>query len=127
MTETNELQTLNLIELCATADVAEGGATKVEKEGLTLAVFNLDNQFYVTDDLCTHGPGSLSEGCIEGDTVICDFHEGAFNIRTGEVVTPPCMIPLRTYKVHTENGKVFIDPNQQAFSLSPAPLCPKVA
>lgn len=125
MTETKELHTLNLIELCATSDIAPGCATKIENGGLTLAVFNLDNQFYVTDDLCTHGPGSLSEGCIEGDTVICDFHDGAFNIRTGEVVTPPCMIPLRTYEVRIADGKVYIDPEQRAFSLAPAPLCPK--
>ena len=46
------------IELCSTDDVAPGAALKVETEGLTLAVFNVDGQFYVTDDLCTHGPGS---------------------------------------------------------------------
>lgn len=82
---------------------------KVEKIGASLAVFNLDGEFFVTDDACTHGPGSLSEGCIVGDHVECDFHNGAFNIRTGAVVTPPCMIPLRTYPVRIEAGRVFIE------------------
>src|SRR5213075_2897862 len=54
------------IELCSTADVAPGMAIKVEQSGLELAVFNVDGEFYVTDDHCTHGPGSLSEGFIEG-------------------------------------------------------------
>jgi nitrite reductase/ring-hydroxylating ferredoxin subunit len=84
----------------------------------------VDDQFYVTDDLCTHGPGSLSEGCIDGDVIECDFHNGAFNIRTGEVVAPPCMIPLRTYEVHMADGKVYIDPNQPALSVQQA-SCPK--
>ena len=35
-----------------------------------------------------HGPGSLSEGYIEGDVVECNFHNGQFNISTGEVVLP---------------------------------------
>jgi nitrite reductase/ring-hydroxylating ferredoxin subunit len=104
----NEIPTL--LELCATADVPEGGALKVEAAGLTVAVFNLGSHFYVTDDACTHGPGSLSEGCIDGEEIECDFHNGVFNIRTGEVVAPPCMVSLRTFAVTVADGKVFIDP-----------------
>ena len=84
------------IELCSTDDVGPGTALKVETEGLTVAVFNVDGEFYVIDDLCTHGPGSLSEGYIEDDVVECNFHNGQFNIRTGEVVAPPCMVPVKT-------------------------------
>jgi nitrite reductase/ring-hydroxylating ferredoxin subunit len=97
------------IELCSADEVAVGAALKVEKEGLALAVFNVDGEFYVLDDLCTHGPGSLSEGYIEGDVVECNFHNGQFNIRTGEVVMPPCMIPAKTYRTTVENGKVVIE------------------
>jgi nitrite reductase/ring-hydroxylating ferredoxin subunit len=96
------------VELCSTADVAVGTALKVEIEGLAIAVFNLDGEFYVIDDQCTHGPGSLSEGYIDGDIVECDFHNGAFNIKTGEVAAPPCMIPVRTYRTTVSEGKVYI-------------------
>ena len=66
-------------------------------------------QFYVTDDACTHGPGSLSEGYIDGDVVECNFHNGQFDIKTGEVVSPPCMIPVKTYPAVVEGGTVFIE------------------
>jgi biphenyl 2,3-dioxygenase ferredoxin component len=97
------------IELCNADEVTVGAALKVEKEGLSVAVFNVDGEFYVLDDLCTHGPGSLSEGYIEGDIVECNFHNGQFNIRTGEVVLPPCMIPMKTYPTTVVNGKVMIE------------------
>ncbi len=97
------------IELCKTDDVAEGTAIQVETHDLVLAVFNLNGAFYVIDDLCTHGPGSLSEGPICGDVVECDFHNGSFNIKTGEVVDPPCMIPVKTYVTKVENDTVFIE------------------
>lgn len=125
MTDKIDFNVLTLLELCATADVAANAVLKVEKNGLSLAVFNLDGKFYVTDDMCTHGPGSLSEGYIKGDVIECDFHNGAFNIRTGEVVTPPCMIPLRTYATHTVDGTVYIDPEQPSLALSPVRNCPK--
>jgi nitrite reductase/ring-hydroxylating ferredoxin subunit len=97
------------IDLCDAAEVAPGNALRVEADGLTLAVFNVDGDFYVTDDMCTHGPGSLSEGYIEGDVVECNFHNGQFNIKTGEVVSPPCMIPVKTYPTMVENGRVLIE------------------
>ena len=97
------------LELCSPDDVPEGSALRVEAGTLTLAVFNVGGEFYVTDDNCTHGPGSLSEGYIEGDIVECNFHNGQFNIRTGAVVSPPCMVPIKTYKTLVENGRVLIE------------------
>src|SRR5882672_813272 len=97
------------IDLCSTAEIEPGAVRKVEAEGLALAVFNLDGEFYVTDDQCTHGPGLLSEGFVEGDVVECNFHNGQFNIKTGEVVAPPCMVPIKTYKTIVESGRVLID------------------
>ena len=99
----------NRIDLCSAADVASGNAIKVEAGDLTLAVFNIDGEFYVTDDACTHGPGSLSEGYIECEVVECNFHNGQFNIKTGEVVSPPCMIPVKTYRTVVEDGRVLIE------------------
>ena len=97
------------IELCNTSDVDVGGTLRVEKDDLILAVFNVDGEFFVTDDTCTHGPGSLSEGYVEGDVVECNFHNGQFNIRTGKVVSPPCMVPVKTYRTVVEDGKVFVE------------------
>jgi nitrite reductase/ring-hydroxylating ferredoxin subunit len=97
------------LELCSTDDVADGAALKIETGGLVLAVFNVAGEFYVMNDTCTHGPGSLSEGYIEDDVVECNFHNGQFNIRTGEVVSPPCMIPQKIYPTTIENGKVVIE------------------
>ena len=97
------------IKLCSADEVAVGTALKVEAGDLILAVFNVDVQFYVTDDNSTHGPGSLSEGYIEDDVVECNFHNGQFNIRTGEVVSPPCMVPVKTYPTVVEDGSVFVE------------------
>jgi nitrite reductase/ring-hydroxylating ferredoxin subunit len=97
------------IKLCSADEVAPGSAIRVEAADLVLAVFNVGGQFYVTDDNCTHGPGSLSEGYIEDDIVECNFHNGQFNIRTGEVVSPPCMVPVKTYPTVVADGAVYIE------------------
>lgn len=96
------------IALCRTQEVAPGAALKVETAGLELAVYNVDGTFYVTDDRCTHGPGSLSEGFLDGEVIVCNFHQGCFNVRTGDVVVPPCVVPIRTYPVTVEDDTVYI-------------------
>jgi nitrite reductase/ring-hydroxylating ferredoxin subunit len=100
---------LRRIELCQASDVASGCALRVEAGGLVLAVFNVAGAFFVTDDACTHGPGSLSEGELEGDVVECNFHGGRFNVRSGEVVEPPCMVPVKTYPAVVDRGQVFVE------------------
>lgn len=97
-----------MLRLCSTDEVPAGGAIKIELDGLILAVFHLGDRYYVTDDACTHGPGSLSEGEIDGEVVECNFHNGAFHIPTGRVEAPPCMVPLRTYAVSVVDGQVCI-------------------
>ena len=97
------------LDLCSVEDVQSDWPLRVEAGSLTLAVYLVDGEIYVTDDACTHGPGSLSEGYLDGHIIECDFHNGAFDIRSGEVVAPPCMIPLKTYKAVTENGRVIIE------------------
>jgi nitrite reductase/ring-hydroxylating ferredoxin subunit len=97
------------IALCAAADVAPGSAIKVEQAGLELAVYNVGGEFFVTDDHCTHGPGSLSEGFLEGDIIECNFHQGQFNVRTGEAVLSPCEVPVKTYLAFVRDGQVMIE------------------
>ena len=97
------------IRLCRTDAVEPGRALKVAHGDLALAVYNVDGEFYVTDDACTHGPGSLAEGELYGDVIECNFHGGQFNVRTGEVVGPPCMVPVKTYRAVVEGGQVFIE------------------
>ena len=73
-----------------------------------IAIYNLDGEYFATDDTCTHGNASMAEGDIDGSEVYCPFHMGAFDIRTGEATVAPCSVPLQTYEVVIEDGYLFI-------------------
>lgn len=83
---------------------------------LTIAVFNLDGDFFATDDTCTHGFASLSEGYIEDGIVECPWHGGSFDIRTGAPREDPCRIPLRVYAVTVRDTDVWIDLDEAAIA-----------
>ena len=90
--------------------IPEGEAIRVITEkNVLVAVFNVDGEFLCTQDSCTHESSSLSDGYIEGDTVECGFHFARFSLRTGAVLCPPALLPLKTFPVKVEDGKVFVD------------------
>jgi len=99
----------SLIDLIAADEVAPDSPTLVETEGLSVVVYRVEDQFYVTDDQCTHGPGRLSDGELRGYEIECDFHQGCFDIRDGSIAEPPCVIPIRVYPVTLRDGRVLIE------------------
>ncbi|MEQ8651623.1 MAG: non-heme iron oxygenase ferredoxin subunit [Kiloniellales bacterium] len=91
------------------ADVIEpDDADKFEYEGKCIAVFNLDGEYFATGGICTHEHAFLSEGYVDGETVECPLHQGLFNIRTGQALSPPVTEGLRTYKTKVEAGQVYV-------------------
>ena len=86
---------------------------RADAAGGPYAVFQVEGRYYVTEDNCTHGPGSLSEGYMDGATVECPFHQGCFDVRNGEPTAPPCSVPIRTWTPKLRDGKIFIDPSEQ--------------
>ncbi len=98
-----------LIRLCQINDVKEDEPVAVTVEGFpALVVYNVEGEYFVTDDHCTHGIGLLSEGFQDGNIIECPFHGGAFDIKTGAVTTFPCKVPVCTYPVQVEDGWVAI-------------------
>lgn len=116
MTESPTRPCGQAVRLCATAAVAEGQALRVEVDGLPpLAVYQAGGQFYVSDDTCSHGEASLSEGLVTDDgRVECPWHTGSFCLRTGEALTSPADTPIRIYPITLQDGAIFIQPEAAA-------------
>jgi ethylbenzene dioxygenase ferredoxin component len=100
----------NKIRLCKTEEVGDETPLGVNPEGLpALAVYKVDGDYFVTDNLCTHGNALLTDGYQEGDEIECPFHGGAFNIKTGEPTAFPCQLAIKAYPVTIEDGDVYIE------------------
>ncbi|WP_432984045.1 bifunctional 3-phenylpropionate/cinnamic acid dioxygenase ferredoxin subunit [Dactylosporangium sp. CA-233914] len=97
------------IRACNKEDLPQGEALQVPHDP-PIAVFNVDGEFYATDDTCTHDRWSLAtDGYIDGDIVECSWHMAKFSIKTGEVKSLPARCPLRTYPVRVDgDGDVYI-------------------
>jgi len=101
--------------ICRTDEV-DGGefASRIVVDDVAYAVYQLGDQYFVSADQCSHGPGSLGEGTIIGEEIECPFHQGRFLIRTGQPSFPPCTEPVRVWTAHIEDDQIWIDPDENA-------------
>lgn len=104
----------SVVRVCAQSEVAPDSVKAYEVGDRRLAVFNLDGQFYVTDDECTHASASLADGMLEDGIIECSLHFGAFDVKTGAVKAPPCSVALRTYKVLLQGEDIYVDLERDA-------------
>jgi nitrite reductase/ring-hydroxylating ferredoxin subunit len=96
--------------LCQIDILEEGEGLRLELEGRApVAVFSADGKFYVTDDTCSHGDASLSEGTVENGYVECPWHTGRFCLNTGSALTFPAVTPIKVYKTIVRDGQLYID------------------
>ena len=94
-----------------TNDIEEEDVLGVNVEGTAVAVYNVDGEFYATENICTHAFAFLSEGIVIDDIIECPVHQGRFHIPTGKPKGAPVSVALDTYATRVEDGKVYVQLN----------------
>ena len=98
----------------------EGSLRRVEVEDRAVCVARTADGWIAFDDTCTHEECSLAEGELDGTIVICPCHGSEFDVRTGDVMTPPALDPLPIFDARDDGGTLFV-------RLAPPPLADAAA
>ncbi|MBD0370715.1 MAG: Rieske 2Fe-2S domain-containing protein [Pyrinomonadaceae bacterium] len=88
-------------------DVPAGrGATVELLDGTELALYNVDGEWFATENFCPHKGAPLADGHLCGSVVECDWHGWRFDLRTGQCLSNASRI--ETYEVVIEDGLIKI-------------------
>ncbi len=98
----------NWIDVASTNEIKENDCKVIEHKHTPIAIFNLDQQFYAIQDNCPHQHMPLADGEVVDCTITCPFHGAKFDIKTGEVLSPPACENLITYATRVKDGKVQV-------------------
>lgn len=98
-----------MVKIGGVDDLRPGERMFVDFENATLAVFNVEGEYYCIEDVCTHDGGPVAEGPLDGFAIVCPRHGAMFDIRDGEVLAMPAVVPVPTYQVKVENGEIFVE------------------
>lgn len=93
------------------SDLTPGTPKLVMVDDVPVCVALIENDVYAIGDTCTHSDASLSEGELNGSLIECWLHGAEFDMRTGEVMTPPATAPATKFHVHVDGEAVTISKN----------------
>ena len=89
----------NWTRVASVADVPEGEPVPVEVEDRQLALYRVSDEWFCTDNVCTHAFALLTDSWLEGHVIECPLHNGQFDIRTGRGLCAPITEGLQTFPV----------------------------
>ncbi len=98
------------VTVATTEDIPVGDRIVVELGRHWVGIFNVDGQYYAIEDVCPHDDGPLAEGELVGCVIECPRHGAKFDIRTGEVLAPPALVDVPSYRVRVEGNEIQIAP-----------------
>ncbi len=90
------------------SDVPLGQMRTVEFENDTVCIINVEGKLYAINNVCTHEGGPLAEGTLSEFEVECPWHGARFDVRTGEVKSPPAESPVSTYEIKIDQDDIWI-------------------
>ena len=100
------------VKVAQVSDLAVGEMIVVEVGDERVLLVNVEGKVYACEDICSHAFASLAEGDLNGLEVECPLHGSAFNVTTGEAITPPADESIKTYQLRIEGQDILLGPPQ---------------
>ena len=91
-----------------TPDLPEGEPRRVEVNGVKVLLLRRGGEIFAIAETCSHLGGPLSEGKVEGDTVVCPWHGSQFCVRDGSVVSGPATYPQPALETRLCDGRIEV-------------------
>ena len=98
------------IRIAVAVDLPPREGRVVQLGSRDIAVFNLGDRFFATDNRCPHKGGPLCDGIVTGHAVVCPLHAWKVNLETGDVERPAAANRcVQTYPTRVQDGVLQID------------------
>ncbi|MDP9436655.1 MAG: Rieske 2Fe-2S domain-containing protein, partial [Actinomycetota bacterium] len=95
-----------LEEAATLEEIEVGGTLRVELAEPVCLVRLSEDDVRAVHDTCSHQGQPLSEGTVDGDTVVCAAHAATFDLATGRSVGIPEVAAIPVYACTIEGGAV---------------------
>ena len=102
----------DFVALCSVDDVKPGEARHYRPAAgkwrlKPMAVWNENGEFHITNYVCPHSGGPLSEGKIENGVIECPWHAWQFNVADGKSARGDGHA-IAIYECKVEGGEVLV-------------------
>lgn len=97
------------VRVARVGDIPPGSGRTVYLGATSVALFNVDGQFFAIQDNCPHEDGSLGEGTLCGRVVTCPVHAYEFDVTSGECLTEE-VYRVERFEVRVDGEDILLRP-----------------
>lgn len=96
-----------LVPLGDISELSRHSLQCVHHENNQFVLIYKSQQFYLLENLCPHKAAALCEGELQGDAILCPWHQARFDIRTGQGLSPLSGDGVKSYPVCEVDGQLM--------------------
>ena len=94
--------------ICSASRLSEGEPLGVKYEEQPIALYQVNDEIFATDDVCPHAFALLSSGFLEEYVIECPLHGGMFDVRSGKCTSGEFK-DVRAFKVEIRDGEIYVN------------------
>ena len=101
---------VRFVRVCSAGELRDGELLPVEIDGTPVVLVRHHGDFFAVQNNCSHKDFPLSEAGFDprDGVLVCAWHGGCFDVRTGRAVVPPAVDPVETFPARVVDGFVEI-------------------
>jgi len=106
---------MKFVKIAQTSDFTDSNKKKISSDGREILLVKTGDSYFAIDNKCPHMNGSLYDGNLEGNNIVCPKHGSVFDVRSGESVQGGKMLFVRfkvndthSYPIKLEGDDILI-------------------
>ena len=96
--------------VAAASTIPPGGRLSILVDDVPALLIRVDDEFYAVEDVCSHDGQPLTNGQIDGCSIICPRHGAKFDLKTGKPLCMPAIEKISTFEVQVLDGEIYVRP-----------------
>ena len=102
-------QAPEFVDACRLDELPVGEVTEVRGVGgRRLILIRTAFTVLAFDGYCTHRRAPMGRAHVEDDKLVCPWHDGSFDLKTGEAVDPPVDTAIESFETRVVDGQVQV-------------------
>ncbi|MGC2697394.1 MAG: DUF2231 domain-containing protein [Candidatus Angelobacter sp.] len=98
----------NFVPVLAESKLMNDTPTRAMHDGVPILLVRRGERLFALAETCSHFSGPLSEGKLDGDSIVCPYHASRFALEDGRVLDGPAVHPQPCLEVRARNGQIEV-------------------
>jgi nitrite reductase/ring-hydroxylating ferredoxin subunit/uncharacterized membrane protein len=98
----------DFVAVMAESDLADSKPTRAVHDNVPLLLVRRGDRLFAMAETCSHFSGPLSEGKLDGDSIVCPYHNSRFALEDGRVLDGPAVHPQPCLEARARDGQIEV-------------------